>query len=50
MLGFHAERIEKPADLAGAITRGLKVVTGGQSALIEFMARVDIDFSLYTEG
>ena len=49
-LGFHAERIEKPADVAGAIKRGLKIVTGGQSAFIEFVTRVDTDFSLYTEG
>jgi thiamine pyrophosphate-dependent acetolactate synthase large subunit-like protein len=47
-LGFHAERIEKPVDVAPAIRRGLEIVAKGQPAFIEFITRVDTDFSLYT--
>jgi thiamine pyrophosphate-dependent acetolactate synthase large subunit-like protein len=47
-LGFHAERIEKPVDVLPAIKRGLEIVTKGQSTFIEFIVRVDTDFSLYT--
>ena len=46
-LGFHAERIEKPADVLPAIKRGLEIVAKGQAAFIEFITRVDTDFSLY---
>jgi acetolactate synthase-1/2/3 large subunit len=47
-LGFHAERIEKPVDVLPAIKRGLEIVGKGQSTFIEFIVRVDTDFSLYT--
>jgi acetolactate synthase-1/2/3 large subunit len=47
-LGFHAERIEKPVDVLPAIKRGLEIVAKGQSTFIEFIVRVDTDFSLYT--
>jgi len=47
-LGFHAERIEKPADIVPAIKRGLEIVAKGQPTFIEFITRVDTDFSLYT--
>ena len=47
-LGFHAERIEKPADIAPAIKRGLEITAKGQPTFIEFITRVDTDFSLYT--
>ena len=47
-LGFHAERIEKPVDVHPAIKRGLEIVAKGQPTFIEFIVRVDTDFSLYT--
>ena len=47
-LGFYAERVEKPVDILPAIERGLGMVAKGQPALIEFITRVDTDFSLYT--
>lgn len=47
-LGFHAERIEKPCDILPAIKRGLDRVAKGMPTLIEFITRVDTDFSLYT--
>jgi acetolactate synthase-1/2/3 large subunit len=46
-LGFHAERIEKPAEVLPAIKRGLEIVAEGQPTFIEFIVRVDTDFSLY---
>jgi len=46
-LGFHAERIEKPVDVVPAIQRGLEIAAKGQPAFIEFITRVDTDFSLY---
>ena len=46
-LAFHAERIEKPGDVLPAIKRGLEIVAKGQPAFIEFMTRVDTDFSFY---
>lgn len=47
-LGFHAERIERPAEILPAIKRGIEIVTKEQPAFIEFITRVDTDFSLYT--
>jgi acetolactate synthase-1/2/3 large subunit len=47
-LGFYAERVEKPVDILPALERGLGMVGKGQPALIEFITRVDTDFSLYT--
>ena len=47
-LGFHAERIEKPVDVLPALKRGLEIVAKGQPTFIEFITRVDTDFSLYT--
>jgi thiamine pyrophosphate-dependent acetolactate synthase large subunit-like protein len=46
-LGFYAERVEKPVDILLALERGLGMVAKGQPALIEFITRVDTDFSLY---
>ena len=45
-LGFHAERIEQPGEIVSAIKRAEEVTTTGQPAFIEFMTRVDTDFSL----
>jgi len=47
-LGFYAERVEKPAEILPAIERASGIVAKGQPALIEFITRVDTDFSLYT--
>ncbi len=47
-LGFHAERIEKPAEIVPSIRRALDIVDGGKPAFIEFITRIDTDFSLYT--
>jgi thiamine pyrophosphate-dependent acetolactate synthase large subunit-like protein len=47
-LGLHAERIEKPVDVLPAIKRGIEIVAKGQPTFIEFIVRVDTDFSLYT--
>jgi len=47
-LGFHAERVEKPGDVLSALKRGLETVGKGDPAFIEFITRVDTDFSLYT--
>jgi acetolactate synthase-1/2/3 large subunit len=49
-LGFHAERIEKPGDIIPAITRAQGIVANGQPALLEFITRVDTDFSKYDES
>ena len=46
-LGFYAERIEKPVDILPALKRASGIVAQGQPALIEFVTRVDTDFSLY---
>ena len=46
-LGFHAERIERPGDILPAIKRGLEIVAKGEPTFIEFITRVDTDFSLY---
>jgi len=45
-LGFHAERIEQPGDIVPAIERAQRVLATGQPAFLEFMTRVDTDFSL----
>jgi acetolactate synthase-1/2/3 large subunit len=47
-LGFHTERIEQPIDVLPAIKRGIEIVAQGQPTFIEFITRVDTDFSLYT--
>jgi len=46
-LGFHAERIKQPENIIPAINRAKEVVTNGQPALLEFITRVDTDFSKY---
>ena len=46
-LGFHAERIERPGDILPAIKRSLDLVAKGEPTFIEFITRVDTDFSLY---
>ena len=45
-LGFHTERVEQPGEITPAIKRAQEMVKGGQPAFIEFMTRVDTDFSL----
>ena len=47
-LGFYTERIEQPIDVLPAIKRGIEIVAQGQPTFIEFITRVDTDFSLYT--
>jgi acetolactate synthase-1/2/3 large subunit len=46
-LGFHAETIERPCDILPAIKTGLDMVAKGEPTFIEFITRVDTDFSLY---
>jgi thiamine pyrophosphate-dependent acetolactate synthase large subunit-like protein len=46
-LGFHAERIKQPENIIPAINRAKEVVANGQPALLEFITRVDTDFSKY---
>jgi len=46
-LGFHAERITHPAEIAPAIKRAKEILAAGQPAFIEVMTRVDTDFSKY---
>lgn len=46
-LGFHVERIETPLNVGPAIRRGLEIVEKGYPAFIEFITRVDTQFSLY---
>ncbi len=48
-VGFHAERVDKPEGIAPAIERAKKVVTNGQSALIDIIGRMDMDFCSYKE-
>jgi acetolactate synthase-1/2/3 large subunit len=36
-LGCYAERIEDPEEVAAALRRGIEVVDGGQSAVLEFV-------------
>jgi len=36
-LGCYAERIEDPEEIAAALRRGIEVVEGGQSAVLEFV-------------
>jgi thiamine pyrophosphate-dependent acetolactate synthase large subunit-like protein len=47
-LGFYTERIEQPIEVLPAIKRGIEIVAQGQPTFIEFITRVDTDFSLYT--
>ena len=46
-LGFHAERITQPAEIAPAIKRAKEILAAGQPAFIEIITRVDTDFSKY---
>jgi acetolactate synthase-1/2/3 large subunit len=46
-LGFHAERVEQPAEIKPAIMRAQKVLGTEKPAFIEIMTRVDTDFSKY---
>ena len=45
--GFHAERIEQPDEVAPALERAKSVVAAGRPAFIEYITRVDTDFSKY---
>jgi len=40
-LGAHAERIDRPDDVVGAIQRGLASTREGQPAVLEFITRED---------
>ena len=44
-MGGQAERVTKPADIAGAIGRARKVNDGGQPFLLEFITSEEIAFS-----
>src|SRR5216110_404863 len=44
-MGGQAERVTKPADIAGAIGRARKVNEGGQPFLLEFITSEEIAFS-----
>lgn len=40
-LGCHAERIDKPGDIAAGLRRAIKVTESGRPALLEFITRVE---------
>ena len=42
------KELKNPVDVLPAIKRGLEMVAKGQPTFIEFIIRVDTDFSLYT--
>src|SRR2546422_11075045 len=44
-MGGQAERVTKPAEIAGAIARARKVNEGGQAFLLEFITSEEIAFS-----
>ena len=46
-LGFHAERVKQPENIIPALNRAKDIVANGQPALLEFITRVDTDFSKY---
>jgi len=48
-LGGYAERVEKPDDIITVLQRAKKAVDLGQAALIEFITREELAFSLYNQ-
>jgi acetolactate synthase-1/2/3 large subunit len=44
-LGLHAERVERPEEIGGAIRRGREATEGGRAALVEFITSDEADFS-----
>ena len=44
-MGGHAERIEKPAEIAPALERARKINADGRAVLLEFITSEEIDFS-----
>jgi acetolactate synthase-1/2/3 large subunit len=46
-LGAHAERIERPAELATAIARGAKMAMEGRPVVLEIITREDTEKSTY---
>ena len=47
-LNVPSRRVEKPADIAGAIREALQTTAGGKPFLIEIMAKEGYDFSRYS--
>ncbi len=45
-LGAYSERIEKPAEVAAAITRGIQATRDGRPALLEFITREEPDMAI----
>jgi thiamine pyrophosphate-dependent acetolactate synthase large subunit-like protein len=45
-LGAYSERIERPADVAPAIKRGIESTRAGQMALLEFITREEPDMAI----
>lgn len=46
-LGIYSENIQQPGDIIPAIERALKVLDEGKPACLEFITRVETDYSLY---
>ena len=46
-LGAHAERIERPADIAAAIERGARITMEGKPVVLEIITREDTEKSTY---
>jgi acetolactate synthase-1/2/3 large subunit len=46
-LGAHAERIDRPADIAPAIERGARITMEGKPVVLEFITREDTEKSTY---
>ena len=44
--GFQTEKITEPEKIAPALKRAVATVTAGQSVFLEFMTRIDTEFSL----
>ena len=45
-LGYHAERVSQPAEIIPAFERAKKIMLDNRPAFIEFITRVDTEFSL----
>jgi acetolactate synthase-1/2/3 large subunit len=45
-LGAFSERIERPADVAPALKRGIEATRTGQPALLEFITREEADMAI----
>ena len=49
-LGGYSEKVEQPGDIIPALQRAKKAIDSGQAALLEFITREELDFSLYQQG